>query len=145
MFIPLTFASMESASLLKRHGLRSTPVRRLLLEIMDATEHAVSHADLEQQVGGEADRVTLYRALNTFEEHGIIHKVLDREGVARFALCMDNCSTHTHVDEHLHFQCTVCSNVYCLPIEHYPRVSMPNGFNLVRLSLVAEGVCKRCN
>lgn len=136
---------MEALTLLKQHGLRSTPVRRMLLEIMDSTEHAVSHADLEQKVGGEADRVTLYRALNTFEEHGIIHKVLDREGIARFALCMDACTSHTHVDEHLHFQCTSCSHVYCLSVDNYPRVKMPDGFALVRLSLVAEGLCKNCN
>lgn len=136
---------MEAVTLLKQHGLRSTPVRRMLLEIMDSTEHAVSHADLEQKVGGEADRVTLYRALNTFEEHGIIHKVLDREGIARFALCMDSCTSHTHVDEHLHFQCTSCSNVYCLPLDQYPRVNMPEGFTFSRLSLVAEGICKNCN
>lgn len=136
---------MENAvKLLQEHGLRNTPVRLKVLAYMNQHEHAISHADLETAIKGFADRVTLYRVLNKLEESGLVHKVIDRLGIARFALCRDTCSVHQHVDEHLHFQCKVCGHVYCLPIESMPQITLPQGFVLNNLQVNAEGSCARC-
>lgn len=134
----------RSAHLLQEHGLRNTPVRRKVLSFMEERKHAVSHAELEESFNGDADRVTLYRALHTLEEKGIVHKVLDRHGIARYALCQDSCSTHRHDDQHLHFHCNNCKNVFCIPVDDYPVVILPVGFELSTIQLSAEGICDIC-
>ncbi len=134
----------RSAHLLSEHGLKNTPVRRKVLSFMEERKHAVSHAELEGAFNGDADRVTLYRALNTLEEKGIVHKVLGRDGIARYALCQDDCTVHRHDDQHLHFHCNTCMNVFCLAVDDYPEVNLPAGFMLSKIQLSAEGICDNC-
>ena len=134
----------RSAHLLQDHGLRNTPVRRKILSFMEDRKHAVSHAELEESFNGDADRVTLYRALHTLEEKGIVHKVLDRNGIARYAMCQDACTVHRHDDQHLHFHCNNCKNVFCIPVDDYPMVVLPIGFELSKIQLSAEGICDSC-
>jgi Fur family ferric uptake transcriptional regulator len=132
------------AHLLSEHGLKNTPVRRKVLSFMEERKHAVSHAELEGAFNGDADRVTLYRALNTLEEKGIVHKVLDLNGIARYAMCQDACTVHIHNDQHLHFHCNNCKNVFCLSVDDYPEVILPAGFMLSKIQLSAEGICDNC-
>ena len=134
----------RSAHLLSEHGLKNTPVRRKVISFMEERKHAVSHAELEGAFNGDADRVTLYRALNTLEEKGIVHKVLGRDGIARYALCQDDCTVHRHDDQHLHFHCNTCKNVFCLAVDDYPEVNLPAGFMLSKIQLSAEGICDIC-
>ena len=134
----------RSAHLLSEHGLKNTPVRRKVLLFIEERKHAVSHAELEGAFNGDADRVTLYRALNTLEEKGIVHKVLGRDGIARYALCQDACTAHRHDDQHLHFHCNTCKNVFCLAVDDYPEVNLPAGFMLSKIQLSAEGICDIC-
>ena len=54
------------------------------------------------------DRVTLYRTIKQFEEKGLIHEVIDTKGQAKYALCVTECTTHEHHDDHLHFHCSQC-------------------------------------
>ncbi len=96
-------------------------------------------------LGKDVDRVTLYRTLATFEEKGIIHKVLNLNGTANYAICFSTCSEHKHNDEHVHFNCTVCLNFYCLEALQIPDVVMPAGYMLQSLNLVAYGICERFN
>eukprot|EP01037_Dinobryon_pediforme_P015117 gene15117-15260_t len=101
---------------------------------------ATSQPDLES-VMDDIDRVTLYRILNTFEEKGIIHKVFDLNGTANYAMCSSNCGENHHHDEHLHFNCTVCKNVYCLDDLELPALKLPNGFKSEGFTLYANGLC----
>lgn len=105
---------------------------------------ATSQPDLEG-VLDDVDRVTLYRILSAFEEKGIIHKVFDLNGTANYALCTSDCAENHHHDEHLHFNCVVCNNVYCLDDLELPPVSLPPGFKPEVFSLSATGICPKCN
>ena len=104
---------------------------------------ATSQPDLET-VMVDIDRVTLYRILNTFEEKGIIHKVFDLNGTANYAVCSSNCEENHHHDEHLHFNCTVCKNVYCLDELILPPINLPAGFKPKGFTLYANGLCPKC-
>src|ERR1700748_1298988 len=99
--------------LLERHHLKKTGPRLKVLSMLSSKNVATSQPDLES-VMDDIDRVTLYRILNAFEEKGIIHKVFDLNGTANYAMCSSNCEENHHHDEHLHFNCTFCKNVYCL-------------------------------
>jgi Fur family ferric uptake transcriptional regulator len=130
--------------LLKKHQLKRTAPRLRVLSLLSAKSVATSQPDLESVIA-DIDRVTLYRILNAFEEKGIIHKVFDLNGTANYALCSSDCEEHAHHDEHLHFNCVNCKNVYCLDDLDMPRIKLPAGFKLEVFSLSATGLCPKCN
>jgi len=140
------FAKMITPEdLLRQHGLRSTNTRINVVNLLRKSPHAISHPELEQGMIQQADRVTLYRTLKSLEEKGIIHRILDNEGISRFAVCKDACTEHQHADEHIHFQCHVCGNIYCISIAAFPAFVLPQGYVLHQLRFNAEGICKACN
>src|ERR1700761_174295 len=130
--------------LLKRHQLKRTEPRLRVLSLLSAKNVATSQPDLESVIG-DVDRVTLYRILSAFEEKGIIHKVFDLNGTANYALCNSSCEENHHHDEHLHFNCVVCNNVYCLDDLDLPDLNLPEGFKSLNFSLSATGICPKCN
>jgi Fur family ferric uptake transcriptional regulator len=135
----------DFAGLLHKSGLRSTGPRLGVLEIIADRDAAISQPVLEKMMGNKVDRVTLYRILKTFEEKGILHKVMDLNGTANYAFCSSNCSEHQHHDEHFHFNCAKCRNVYCMNDLHLPAVKLPVGFKAESISMVITGVCNHCN
>jgi Fur family transcriptional regulator, ferric uptake regulator len=145
-FIFLTFEGMKKASqLLEELGFRKTQIRLKVLEYLQKSEKAVSQPELEKKFNSLADRVTLYRILSAFEEKGIIHKIMDLQGVARYAMCNEkHCSEHEHHDEHVHFNCTECGDVVCLDTVKVPSIKLPKDFSLSRLNLNIEGTCDNC-
>lgn len=145
-FCRFAFMNQEARikELLEKHKLKKTTTRMDILRLYLSQSHALSHSDLEQALGSDFDRVTLYRTLHTFEEKGIIHKVPDDSGATKYALCAEACSEHHHHDEHIHFSCTKCGNTYCL--DHYPipKIQLPEEFKTESLHLYAKGICRKC-
>ncbi len=130
--------------LLTKHGLKRTLSRLKVLDILSKRDSATSQPYLERIMGKDADRVTLYRVLKAFEEKGIIHKILDAQGTANFAICSHNCTEVNHQDEHMHFNCKKCLKLYCLDHVQIPAVKMPSGFKVDSLNLIASGICANC-
>ncbi|MGD1846352.1 MAG: Fur family transcriptional regulator [Salibacteraceae bacterium] len=132
----------DANEILKAKGLRTTASRSGVLEAFRAHHHALSHSDLEKRLGKAFDRVTLYRTLNTFLEKDIIHKVLDDEGSAKYALCQHSDGDHHH--NHVHFKCRVCTTSECLTEVSIPGIKLPEGYTSASANLLIEGVCIRC-
>jgi Fur family ferric uptake transcriptional regulator len=130
--------------MLDKHQLKKTAPRLRVLSMMYSKSTATSQPDLEN-VMHDIDRVTLYRILNVFEEKGIIHKVFDLNGTANYAVCHSDCEAHHHHDEHVHFNCTVCKNVYCLNELSLPSITLPAGFKPESFTLYASGLCPKCD
>ena len=136
---------MEKKPALKDFDLRLTNGRELILSAFLAKDFALSHADLEAQMPPGFDRVTLYRTLKTFVDKGVIHKVLDDGGMAKYALCREACQQHAHQHEHVHFKCTNCGQTLCLDQVQIPRLNLPAGYRPVEASLLVQGLCTGCN
>ncbi|WP_028297626.1 Fur family transcriptional regulator [Olivibacter sitiensis] len=134
----------EFVDLLRKNKLKVTNPRLQVLQIMSEREAAISQPELEKMVGGDIDRVTLYRVLSTFEEKGIIHKILDLQGTATYAVCSSSCNDREHHDEHVHFSCEICNKVYCLPESIYPNIAAPKGFLVKHVTINAIGICRYC-
>lgn len=132
------------SSLLKQNELKVTPHRLRVLDEITQKETAISQPDLEKIVGTEIDRVTLYRILSNFEEKGIVHKIFDLNGTATYAICSPECSEIEHLDQHVHFICSVCNNVYCLDEISIPNITLPKKFTLHSFALNAVGLCDKC-
>lgn len=136
----------KALELLSDYGLRKTGCRQEVLRQFLEKGYALSHADLEKLIGDRYDRVTIYRTLYSFEEKGLIHSINDVGGAVKFALCQQQtCSQEIHHDNHIHFSCTACSQTFCLNEVHIPHISLPQGYQVSRMHLSAEGICKGCS
>ncbi|RYU77848.1 Fur family transcriptional regulator [Hymenobacter persicinus] len=132
------------ALMLNRHGLRQTAARVQVLQTLHESEFALSGAEIEKTLGQDLDRITLYRTLRSFEEKGLVHRVLDASDVARYASCSLECSEHAHFDNHVHFKCTACTHIYCLNQIAIPAVALPREFQAVSRDYLLSGVCSHC-
>lgn len=135
---------MNPAAILKAHALKHTRQRVRVLEEMALDCAAISQPELEKKLGKEIDRVTLYRILNIYEDKGILHRIMDLNGTANYAVCSAACSSACHHDEHLHFNCTRCLKIYCLETP-LPGIAVPAGFTAASLQTIAYGICNKCN
>ena len=143
--VRMTGKQQRFAELLKKHTLRVTKPRIAVLDVISDKEVAVSQPDLEKLLGREIDRVTLYRCLATFEEKGILHKVFDLHGTAAYAMCNASCSAEQHADQHVHFICSRCNQVYCLDDIKLPQLHIPQNYRLEQVGVNAIGICGACN
>jgi Fur family transcriptional regulator, ferric uptake regulator len=137
----------SNQDILKKAGLKSTPIRNQVLDIIGASDFAISSNDIESSIG-EVDRITLYRTLKSFEELAIIHKIADINGVVKYALCNEECldhAEHKHNHTHVHFQCETCSNIYCLDVPELPDIKLPKLYKVSSQNITMIGVCKECN
>ncbi len=134
----------DPIDILKEHSLKHTKQRVRVLEEIALDTVAISQPELEKKLGKEIDRVTLYRILNIYEDKGILHRIMDMNGTANYAICSPSCSEEHHHDEHVHFNCTNCAKIYCLDVS-VPQIKMPEGFTATTMSTIAYGICEKCN
>lgn len=131
--------------ILKRHALRKTAFRIEVISIfLDQADIALSNNEIEAKLPN-ADRVTLYRTLKSFEQKGIIHQALDGSGTNKYAMCHSNCSEHHHEDNHAHFHCTSCGKTQCLEEINTPDVRLPEGFVSKVSYMIIQGNCNICH
>lgn len=136
--------SKELENILIAKQVNPTAMRLLVLEFLLKQKTAISLSDLETEFE-RSDRTTLYRTLKTFEEKGIIHNINDGFEPVKYAICEADCKGGIHHDMHLHFYCTICKELFCLPNAQIPEIVLPDKFQLQEFSLVARGVCNSCS
>lgn len=130
--------------LLHAHGLKKTPIRTEMLDLFMNHDFALSASDIVAKMKAGHDRVTVYRALASFEEHGILHKASEDGQGVKYALCGHSCPDETHADQHAHFVCDECHQTYCLEDVEVPEVAVSNEFSVNRVNYTLSGVCKEC-
>jgi Fur family ferric uptake transcriptional regulator len=132
-------------NILKHHDLRITQVRLEVLDFFQNKKSALTHGDLEQYFDKKFDRVTIYRTLTSFLENGLLHKIPDDSGVAKYALCHHEGIEHTHDDHHVHFKCKKCEKIECLHSLEIPKLHLPKKYKMENANLLIEGICAVCN
>ncbi|MCS6821628.1 MAG: transcriptional repressor [Microscillaceae bacterium] len=137
----------QSELFLSKYGLRTTACRLAMINLFQTKNFALSQADIENSIGAEFDRVTIYRTLKTFQEKGIIHKVLDDVSTPKYALCPAECYEYKykHNDTHVHFKCLHCGQTNCLYELQIPKLTIPQGYLLQETYFLISGLCKQCN
>ena len=129
----------DAVEVLERARLRRTPGRLQLLQILLRAEHPLTHQDLLDRSG--LSRVAVYRALASFREAGIVHRVDNGDRVWRFAACSCGHSVHCHP----HFTCRLCGELECLSdisLSTIP-VSLVH-YRIEEQEVYLRGVCARC-
>jgi Fur family ferric uptake transcriptional regulator len=115
-----------------------------VLEIFVDNEKAIAVSDIEQALG-EHDRITLYRTIKSFIEKGLIHEIVMPGDVKKLALCAVDCNHDegAHDHNHVHFQCKVCKEVFCVDVPSLPTIELPD-FIIDEIEIQAHGVCAGC-
>lgn len=134
--------AVESAS--KERGLRLTPLRKEVLELIAAERKPVKAYDLLDQLRekhGNAAPPTVYRALDFLLENGFIHKL---ESINSFVSC------HHPADAHQvpFLICDVCFSAQEVCDERVAELieaqALALGFRPQAQTLEVHGVCRKC-
>ena len=130
--------------LLHAHGLKKTPIRTEMLELFLEHDFALSASDIVAKMTARHDRVTIYRGLNSFEEHGILHRASEDGQGVKYAMCSQHCPDEPHTDKHAHFVCDECHQTYCLEEVEVPKVKLSDQFSVHGFQYTISGICKSC-
>ncbi|MGO2101809.1 MAG: Fur family transcriptional regulator [Psychroflexus halocasei] len=121
---------------------RNTPTKEAVLAVLENTGKAMSQDSIEQKIGIDINRATIYRVLNRFCDDGVLHKVVAEDGKQYFALCI-KCDENKKPMHHFHFRCTKCETIECLPLE--VSFSLSDKYLVENVNCVLSGICKECS
>ena len=130
----------KEADPLRQAGLKSTPGRRAVLDILANSTSPLSPEQIHTKVGSEVcDRATIYRILESLGEAGLVQRVI----LAGKTLYLPEESSH----HHHHIVCRKCRATVCLDqclISPLEKTAKRLGFRDVRHSLQLTGLCAKC-
>lgn len=128
---------------LEKKGVKPTAVRILVFKAMEEAQCPVSLLDLENLLE-TVDKSTIFRTLNVFLSHHLIHDIEDGSGSLKYEVC-SNEETCSVDDMHIHFYCEKCHRTFCFRGIHVPVVHLPEGFDMHGINYMVKGVCRECS
>jgi Fur family ferric uptake transcriptional regulator len=133
----------DTRSAVRAKGLRATPSRVAVLDLLRASDSPMSHGDVADRLSSHAwDRATIYRNLADLAEAGLVRRTDIGDHVWRF----EAVSTQHAAASHPHFVCTECGTVECLPeIElAVRRAKAPRAVKQRQVEVHVRGLCDAC-
>ena len=133
----------ELRALVRASGLRATPSRLAVLDMLLGSAQPLSHADVSARLSGRGwDPATLYRNLMDFVEVNLARRSDMGDHVWRF----EPVRSEPHASMHPHFVCTECGTVACLPEMQFvvPRASAPKSVKEREIEVQVRGLCDGC-
>jgi Fur family ferric uptake transcriptional regulator len=128
---------------LRRAGMRWTPQRRLILEVLDTTAGHVTGSDLVERcrsIDPATTPSTVYRTLRVLEDVGLVRHAHGADGREEFHV--------RPADEHGHLHCEVCGQSWeigsaeaAATIEAFRS---DRGFEVDLSHLTVVGRCRAC-
>lgn len=133
----------EYSSLLRTAGLRATPGRILLIDVLTKEPQPLTVYEIEKKLSGELNQVTIYRALEALHKVQIVKRVNLEHDHAHFELAAGR-------EHHHHAVCRNCGHIENIEIPHaaHPEqeaLKRAKSFSsLDSYSLEFFGLCKKC-
>ncbi|NBU73455.1 MAG: transcriptional repressor [Bacteroidetes bacterium] len=131
----------KTANPLRQAGLKSTPGRRAVLDVLTKAAAPLSPEQVFTKVGSKVcDRATVYRILESLGEAGLIQRLI----LAGKTLYLPEESSH----HHHHIVCRKCRSTICLNeclISPLEKKAKQLGFHDIRHSLQLTGLCAKCS
>ncbi|HEY1555439.1 MAG TPA: Fur family transcriptional regulator [Kofleriaceae bacterium] len=125
-------------------GLRATPSRLAVLEMLRASDSPMSHGDVADRLASQAwDRATIYRNLTDLADSGLVRRTDVGDHVWRF----EAISAEHEAAAHPHFVCTECGTVECLPeigLALLRRAKAPRAVRQRQVEVHVRGLCDAC-
>ncbi len=131
-------------NILGEKGIKPTANRILVLKELFKTSHPVSLADLELLLGLTMDKASIFRVLELFAEKDVVHVIEDGSRSSKYELCHSR-SSHSIYDQHVHFYCENCNELYCFKTLSVPLTVLPDGFKPHSVNYMIKGICPKCN
>jgi Fur family ferric uptake transcriptional regulator len=127
--------------ILEDNNVKPTPMRMLVLEQMVVLEKNLSLSEIDP-----ADRITIYRTLQTFVKNGLAHAIDTANNGSVYALCHDDCKLNAHIDQHPHFVCENCKKITCCTDFSYSLKQKPNSpeYKIHKVEMSIKGICPDC-
>jgi Fe2+ or Zn2+ uptake regulation protein len=143
----MSLTAREILDAFERRGLRNTRPRRAIAEKLAQMARRGDDFATEdlwralQREDGRLGRATVFRAVDTLLDQGLLDRVEFADGLRRYRVC--GASTHHH-----HLTCTQCHRVVeievCLPPETLRAVASAADFALEGHSIELFGRCPSC-
>jgi Fe2+ or Zn2+ uptake regulation protein len=151
---------------LKRGKLRVTSVRLDVMRVLGASREALDASEVTARLdSATADRVTVYRTLNTLVESGLAHRVDPGDRLYRYSLSApaSEAGHGHHRADHPHVVCDSCGAVECLedaevivrskgPVAGSGKPGAGRGgnapdrrFKVSQQSVTLHGTCEQCD
>jgi Fur family ferric uptake transcriptional regulator len=130
----------ELRTSVRAKGLRATPSRLAVLELLRTNDVPMSHGDVADRLSASSwDRATIYRNLTDLAEVGLVRRTDIGDHIWRFEAVNGD-------HEHPHFVCTECGTVECLPeIElAVRRAKAPRAVKQRKVEVHVRGLCDAC-
>ena len=127
-----------------KYGLKKTSFRKQLLIFFQSSSSSLTVKKIIKKFASSVDKVSIYRALNSFEKSGLIHKVPDKNNLLRYSLCSSECGPGKHSHDHAHLLCSICDETFCLDDFLLPNIKTHNGYVINNYKIILEGSCLSC-
>ena len=127
-----------------KYGLKKTSFRKQLLIFFQSSSSSLTVKKIIKKFASSVDKVSIYRALNSFEKSGLIHKVPDKNNLLRYSLCSSECGPGNHSHDHAHLLCSICDETFCLDDFLLPNIKSHNGYVINNYKIILEGSCLSC-
>jgi Fur family ferric uptake transcriptional regulator len=135
----------ELRDAVRSRGLRATPSRLAVLDLVRGGDAPMSHGDVADRLASQSwDRATIYRNLIDLAEAGLLRRTDVGDHVWRFEARA--ASGDEHDTGHPHFVCTECGTVECLPELELSirRTKAPRALKQRQVEVHVRGLCDSC-
>jgi Fur family ferric uptake transcriptional regulator len=129
---------------LRQHNLPVTAQRLAIADVLLASDRHLSAEEVADELGKRGQKVgtaTVYRAIDTLLESGLLVERDFGEGFRRFEPARD-------IPQHEHLVCDLCGRVEEFRDERLERmttlIAETRGFARLRHRLVIHGICRDC-
>ncbi len=123
-------------------SIRNTSAKIEIQELIANSPIALSHSEIQSSIDGLCDRVTIYRVLERLTDEGLVHKIVNIDGVIKYASCHGCTEKHSH--NHIHFSCQKCKSVTCLE-DVKPIFNLPQTYKVSEMNFTISGLCPECS
>lgn len=141
---------MSETEILRDASLRVTATRVHALKVLNDAEVALTPSEIQSRLesfGIPIDKATIYRTLECFEEHHLVHRIPSQDNQWLFS------RGNPHHDEshpHVHFHCQECDQTLCVEAKSLSaEIVLPeteaSEFLINETEILLHGLCPSCN
>ena len=124
---------------LANRGFRFTPQREHVYSVLMAKRDHPTAEEVFMRAKRELPEIsmaTVYNCLTALVKCGLVRQVSLERGAARFC---------PNMQEHCHFYCDSCEQVFDISLTAEAGISLPKGFKAERYDVAIHGRCPSCS
>lgn len=144
MYFCNSFANfMDALTILSKSGLSKTRNRLNILKALELAKTPLSGKEIIYNLPEKCDKSTVHRTLNALFEKKLLQRVIvDHE--VKYAISYLENSGNGHKNDHIHFKCSVCQELFCFKEIEVRDYQLPQGFVKEENQFLIIGKCKAC-